>query len=192
MFIRGFKSWCETVAIQQRRELKLRSIDPIDPLLLAKHIGVKVWNAEDVPGLEPQYLKTLLIEDPDSWSAITLYILSTDLIILNSVHSPARRSSDLVHELSHILIGHEPSRVDISEDGLLMLNTYNKNQEDEANWLAGCLLLPRDALILIRQQGMDLKIAAKQYGVSQQMLRYRINVTGIEHQVKRLRVKKNS
>jgi Zn-dependent peptidase ImmA (M78 family) len=52
----------------------------------------------------------------------------------------------------------------------LILNTYDRQQEDEANWLAGSLLLPRDALIWIRKQRLDLQAAAREYGVIVQML----------------------
>lgn len=192
MFKRGFKSWCENVAIQQRRELNLRSVDPLDSRLLAKHLGIQVWSAEQVPGLDPESLRTLLREDPDSWSAVTICVGSKDLIILNSSHSGGRPASDLTHELSHILFGHEPARVDVTEDGLLMLNMYDRKQEEEANWLAGCLLLPRDALMLIRRERMDLKIAAKRYGVSLEMLQYRMNVTGVDYQLGRARRKGQS
>jgi hypothetical protein len=46
-----------------------------------------------------------------------------------------------MHELAHVIIGHEPARVDVTEGGSLILNTYNREQEDEADWLAGCLSL---------------------------------------------------
>jgi hypothetical protein len=187
VFRRGFKSWCENVAIQQRRELGVRAIDPLDPRLLARHLGIRVWTAEEVPGVEPQHLKTLLHDDSDSWSAATICVGSKDLIVLNSSHSPARQSSDLMHELSHVLLGHEPARVDVTEDGLLMLNTFDRLQEEEASWLAGCLLLPRNALMAIRGRGLDLRTAARNFGVSLDMLRYRMKVTGVEYQLARAR-----
>jgi Zn-dependent peptidase ImmA (M78 family) len=92
-----------------------------------------------------------------------------------------------MHELSHVLLGHEPARVDVTEDGLLMLNTFDRLQEEEANWLAGCLLLPRNALMAIRGRGLDLRTAARNFGVSLDMLRYRLNVTGVEYQLARAR-----
>ena len=94
-------------------------------------------------------------------------------------------ASDLVHEIAHILLGHKPARIDLTEEGSLMLSTYSRQQEDEANWLAGCLLLPREAIVLIRRQGMDPAVAARKYGTSMDMLRYRINVTGVDHQLAR-------
>ena len=187
MFTRGFKSWCENVAIQQRREVDLKAIDPLDPWRLAMHIGIEVWKPQDIPGIDPACLKTLLRTDPSSWSAVTLCVGETDLIILNSSHSKARQASDLTHELAHLLIGHSASRMDVSEDGFLILNTFDRQQEDEANWLAGCLLLPREAVVVIRKRGTDLAAAARSYGVSMEMLTYRINVTGVDFQVSRAR-----
>ncbi len=37
-----------------------------------------------------------------------------------------RRASDITHEIAHVIIGHEPARVDVTEDGLLMLHCYDK------------------------------------------------------------------
>lgn len=187
MFARGFKAWCENVAIQQRRDLDLQPTDPLDPWQLAKHLGIDVHTPSEIPGLDPACLETLLKEDPDSWSAVTISAGSKDVIILNSSHSGGRPASDLTHELAHILLGHEPARIDLTDDGVLMLSTYDKKQEEEANWLAGCLLLPRDALIVIRSQGVDSNTAARRYGVSRQMLIYRQNVTGVDYQLARVR-----
>lgn len=147
-----------------------------------------VRTVEEVPGLSPECMRILLHDDADSWSAVTLSANLKNLIILNSSHAQTRLASDLVHEIAHILIGHKPARIDLTEDGSLMLSTYGKQQEDEANWLAGCLLLPREALILIRRQQMDLPTAARKYGTSMAMLKYRISVTGVDYQLKRLSV----
>lgn len=185
MFNRGFKTSCENIARQQRRNLSLAPVDPINPRSLAKHLGIRVRTVEEVPGLSPNCVRTLLHEDADSWSAITLSANGKSIIILNSSHAPTRLASDLVHEIAHIMLGHKPARIDLTEDGSLMLSTYSRQQEDEANWLAGCLLLPRDALVLIRRQRLDLTAAARKYGTSMDMLRYRINVTGVDYQFKR-------
>lgn len=176
MFKRGFKSWCERVALQQRKELELQPADPLDPLLLARHLEIDVWTAREVPGLDDECLTVLTKKDSDSWSAITISTGIKDLIIVNSSHLDGRRASDIMHEIAHIIIGHEPARVDVTEDGLLILSSYNKLQEEEAKWLSGCMLLPREALLLIRRQKMAPEAAAKRYGVSVPMLTYRQNV----------------
>jgi Zn-dependent peptidase ImmA (M78 family) len=187
VFARGFKTWCETIALQHRRTLKLQPVDPLRPEAVASSLGVPVYGIEEIPGLDPQVLRTLLHEDPDSWSAVTITNGRKSVIILNSSHSGGRPASDLMHELAHVIIGHTPARVDVTEDGALILNTYDRQQEDEANWLAGSLLLPREALMWIRRQGLDPQAAARDYGVSMQMLQYRLNVTGVDQQLQRTR-----
>jgi hypothetical protein len=187
VFARGFKTWCETAALLQRKAIGLSPTEPLNPHRLAKHLGIDVVGAEEVPGVDGETLQVLLKEDPDSWSAITVSVGSRDLIILNSSHSGGRPASDLTHELAHILIGHVPARVDVTEDGLLILNTYDKTQEEEANWLAGCLLLPREALLHIRRRRLNDGTASSEYGVSLAMLRFRFNVSGVDFQLKRAR-----
>jgi hypothetical protein len=189
VFERGFKTWCEHVSIQQRRDLNLSPTDPLDPRRLAELLNVKVWTAEDVPDLDPEYLQTLLYEDSSSWSAVTLKVGLQTLTIVNSSHSKARQSSDLMHELAHLIIGHEPSRIDVSEDGLLILHTFEKKLEDEANWLAGCLLLPRDALMFARKQKFSDKEIQSKYGVSADMLQYRLRMSGVDFQMNRAKAK---
>lgn len=181
MFARGFKAWCEKVAARHRSGLGLEPTDPLDPRALANHLGVQVWGADEVPGLDPRWLRILLNDEAESWSAVTLHENHKRLIIVNTAHRGGRPASNLAHELAHILLDHQPGRVDVSEDGLMLLNTYAAQQEDEARWLAGCLLLPREALV--RCAGMNLEVAAKRYGVSVKMLRYRLDVTGVNMQM---------
>jgi len=186
VFTRGFKSWCENVALQVRRDLRLRAFDPLNPWALAEHLQIKVWNANQIPGLDPTCVEILFREDPDSWSAITLYIETTALVILNPSHSGGRPASDLTHELAHILLGHKAARIDVSEYGF-MLNTYDRQQEEEADWLSGCLLLPREALLFLRRQQMDQITVRQTYGVSGEMFQYRLNVTGVDRQLKQVK-----
>jgi hypothetical protein len=183
VFARGFKTWCENTAIHHRRAIGLQPAEPLTPEALASHLGVAVWRAREVPGVPEHALRVLLEEDPDSWSALTVHAGGRTVIILNSSHRGGRPASDITHELAHVILGHQPARVDVSEDGLLILNTFDRVQEDEANWLAGCLLLPRDALLQIRRNGTALAIAARHYGVSLDMLQYRLSVTGVDYQL---------
>jgi len=190
VLIRGFKSWCENVSVQIRKDLTISPMEPVDVKSLSNWLGIEIRSPNQIPGLESKWTDVLLKSDPAAWSAVTLATNSKTWIIVNSSHSKARQASDLTHELSHLLIGHEAARVDISPDGLLMLSTYNRDQEDEANWMAGCLLLPREALGFIIRQQVDFETAAKKYGVSRDMLRWRINVTGVQRQFTHGRNKK--
>lgn len=185
--VKGFKSSCESVSHQLRKKLELKETDPLDPYLLAKYLNIKIITPKEIPGLTDHDLKILLNDGSDSWSAVTLSINGQQTIILNSSHSPARTSSDLMHEISHILLGHTPSAIDVTEEGLLMLNIFNSEQEKEADWMSGTLLLPREALVLIKRKKWDSQITKSIYKVSDHMLNFRLNITGVNAQFSRIR-----
>jgi Zn-dependent peptidase ImmA (M78 family) len=179
---RGFKAWCERVAQQYRGELGLGETAPLSPWALAKRKGILVWTPRQIPGLPNEVVDHLLNHASSNWSAATLSHAGTDLIILNSSHVAGRRSNDLMHELSHIICGHKAARVDVSEDGLLVLKSYDAVQEEEADLLAATLLLPRVALVEIKERGLSSAAAAKEYGVSTQLLTMRLNRSGVNRQ----------
>jgi Zn-dependent peptidase ImmA (M78 family) len=184
VFKRGFKSWCENTSVSLRTELNLGSADALDPYKLAAHLNIIVWKLEEIPGV-PVECVTVLLADSDSWSAATVRVGIRNAVILNSGHSPARMNSDFMHELSHLVLAHTAARVDISEDGILLLSNYDRVQEDEANWLAGCLLLPRESLYLARRKRLSVEAISAQYGASKDMVNFRLNVTGVDHHLRR-------
>jgi Zn-dependent peptidase ImmA (M78 family) len=89
-----------------------------------------------------------------------------------------------MHELSHIILGHKPSQiVFLTPDSKIALRDYNQDLEEEAIWLSGCLLLPREALIFIRRSGLSDSKACHRYGVSSNLLTFRMNMTGVNYQI---------
>lgn len=185
MFERGFKTWCEKYATDKRKELGLSASAPLDTRALAKHLNVRVWTPSDVLDLSSSSLDVLLRNDgktPSCWSAVTVIAGGRVVVILNSSHSPARQASDLTHELAHRIRGHDAQEVEVSAEGLMLLKSYDKLQEEEADWLSGCLLLPRDALLAIKKRRLDDAVAATEYGVSMRMLSYRMARTGVNRQ----------
>lgn len=189
-FRRGFKTWCERTAMGFRRDLQLAAFGPLDPRELARHLNILVWTPQEVArlgNLAKVHLDQLLKHDPSSWSAVTLALTPHKLIIINSRHAPVRQNSDLMHELAHLILEHEPARVDMTHERLLILDTYDKTQEDEANWLAGALLVPRDALLDFLPRNPQSEDAALHFNVSTQMLEWRRRTTGIDIQLRRRR-----
>jgi len=182
-FERGFKTRCENLAATVRKELSQSNAAPLSVADLASHLGVQLIEPREIPGLSEKALSALLRTDCDDWSALTIGEGSSGaLIVYNPTHSPARQASDLAHEIAHLLLRHTPSTMMFSPDGSWTLRTFNPQQEDEANWLAGCLLLPRAALESVLRQGRDDEAIATDYGVSLQMVRYRKGVTGVNRQ----------
>jgi Zn-dependent peptidase ImmA (M78 family) len=185
VFERGFKTWCEKYSVEKRAALGLAAAAPLDTRALAAHLGVRVWTPHDVAGLSQKSLDVLLRNDgvtPSCWSAVTLVVGPKVVVILNSSHSPARQASDLTHELAHRIRGHAAQEVDVTPEGLMLLKSYDKAQEEEADWLAGCLLLPREALTAIKRRRLDDAQASALYGVSIKMLQYRLAKTGVNRQ----------
>lgn len=183
---RGFKSRCEEMSKSLRAELRLGAAEPLTPNQLASYLDVSIWPVTDL-GLENKDLKQLLVVDGDSWSAITVSFAGRDAIVTNPRHRKGRFSSDVMHELAHLLLGHEPTKVYVVGGADLALREYDQPKEREADWLAGALLLPRGALLAIAHRNLDDKTVSREYGVSRQMLRFRLNVTGVRRQVERQR-----
>jgi hypothetical protein len=182
LFERGFKAWCERTAQEMRGIVGVRAGDPLEPQNLAISLGLEVRSASEVAGLSTASARILFSEDSDGWSAITICVGRRKRIILNPIHSPGRQASDLMHELAHHILNHAPGTAGISTEGLLLTHQYDRKQEAEADWLAGCLLLPRSALVSIKKRRLEPDIAAQTYGVSRAMLRYRLDITGVNYQ----------
>jgi Zn-dependent peptidase ImmA (M78 family) len=183
---RGFKAEAERHAEAARADLSLGKNDPIDPWQFAEHLGVFVLNVENV-GLEEKHANQLLNIDPGSWSGFTIKEGPNHFVLLNPKHPLTRQRNTMMHELSHIKLHHRAQRVEISESGsgLMLLSDYPADQEDEADWLAGALLLPRDALYSHRASGKSAQQIADFYGVSKELCNWRLRMTGIEFQLKR-------
>jgi Zn-dependent peptidase ImmA (M78 family) len=174
----GFKTWCETTALFYRKELRLQKHSPLYASALAGHLGIKLITPMEIPGLDKEYIHVLLKSESDSWSAVTLCNGASNIIIYNPSKPVSRRSNDIMHELSHIIIGHKAQLVH-SFDAGLFLRHYDKFQEEEADCLAATLLLSRDALRMIASSGWPIREAAKKYVVSVALLSMRMNVSGV-------------
>ncbi|MBT5376327.1 MAG: ImmA/IrrE family metallo-endopeptidase [Nitrospinaceae bacterium] len=183
-FRRGFKSQCERRAVEVRKDLGLSKIAPLKAFDLAKHFGITVWSTEEIAGLSPEDQKNLTSEDNDSWSALTIRMGINNLVIYKNGQSFPRTNSVIMHELSHIILGHELADACISNDGSFAPSNFNQEQEEEANWLGGTLLLPRPLLLYIRQKNMNNQEVREIYGVSEAMLIWRVRMTGVDSQMK--------
>ena len=183
---RGFKSKAETLAEEARCGLGLQPIDQLDPWRYADFLEVAVVGAESLD-LSPEHARQLLEVDPDSWSGLTLGHAGGTMVVLNSAQVRERQCSTLMHELAHIRLGHVPATVQLSETGMLLLSDYSDEQEDEADWLMGALLLPRVALLRARGAGKSTEQIARSYAVSKDLCIWRLRMTGVDRQLRNRR-----
>ncbi len=183
MLRRGFKSQCERRSVELRRSLTRRPIEPLSATAVAEYYHVTVWHPHDIVGIPINDLQHLLGPGREEWSGFTLRIGGRHLVVLNSAQSTRRQNSVLMHELAHIILGHELASAMLTGAGDFVPSTYNQEQEDEAAWLGGTLLLPRPALLWMRRQRLSDEEAATHFGVSPDLLRWRIRMTGIDYQL---------
>jgi hypothetical protein len=187
MFRRGFKTWAERTSLRVRENLRLSPSSPLDPYKLAELLAVSVVTPSDLAELPQDIQRRLIGDHRDCWSAITVSDGCGHLVVVNPSHARTRLNSSLSHEIAHIILGHEPSMMFMSPNSGMALRTHSEEQEEEAGWLSGCLLLPRDALVLARRTGQPDDDVCLEYGVSPSMLRFRLNVTGVNTQLRRTR-----
>ncbi len=180
-FTRGFKKQSEEKAIFFRRELGLHPYDPLPAQRLSEYLNIKILTPSEILEKTSDCYKILI--SSKEWSALTLPCMSGNRIIIhNNKNSKYRQESDLMHELAHVICEHETPdnrRIDGFE---ILLRNYNEQQEKEAEWLGGCLQLPRDALVWHIKRNLSVKEIAEVFSASQTMVRFRINSTGVNRQ----------
>ena len=182
---RGFKAWCERAAADYRRAVGVPPTGPLDPRRLAARLKVRVTTPHGIPTLSPSALRQLTEVDPGSWSAVTLVRDDARLVILNSAHSEARQRSSLAHELAHLLLNHTADRALLPNAGLLFRGSFDREQEEEADWFAGCLLAPRDGLVSASRRSPSEKALAARFEVSEALIAWRLKTTGVLRQIRR-------
>lgn len=181
---RGFKAEAERLAERTRTQLGVTPAEPAEVRALARHLNVEVVPADAL--IDRQKLQDLETAQEGAFSAATFH-LSKDrvVIVCNPLNDPARTKSDIAHELAHILLGHQVRELQTIAGHTFF--TCDPEQEEEANWLAGCLLLPRPVLLREAFAGATAETIATRYQVSLHMARFRLNTSGVLMQVRRAR-----
>jgi Zn-dependent peptidase ImmA (M78 family) len=179
---RGFKSECESIAAVVRAEMGLAAHAPLDSRDLADHLDIPLHPLSSLSGIGNGVAAAIRHVQTNTTvlSAMTIFPewpRRRRVVIFNDANSDARQNSDVAHELSHGLLLHEPSHAIVKG-----CRDYSKADEEEAAWLSGCLLVPREAALVVAMANTPMGIAAVEYGVSTQMMTYRVNSTGARKQ----------
>ncbi len=176
---RGFRAEAERISIGLRADLGLQPIDPLPLDSAALSCGVRVISAGAL--VQVERLTELERIQAFAFSACTLDIRGQPVIVFNPLRSEPRQRSDVAHELSHLLLKHDLT--EIREVGGVPFRTCRAEQEEEATTLGGTLLLPRALLIRATARGQEIADIARTYGVTTDMVRFRVNTTGGSPQV---------
>lgn len=177
-FKRGFKTFAEKKSVELRTELGIKPSYPLSALKLADHLNVQILFPHQIPEMDPATLNCLSKGNNSSWSGVALRISEKLLIIVNDSHSKPRQESSIMHELAHVICNHEMGQFSHLSHGI-SLRDYDEEMEKEAEWLGGCLQLPRVALHYHHKvYGNSVKEIAEKFNASQDMVKFRLSVCG--------------
>ncbi|MCW5960974.1 MAG: ImmA/IrrE family metallo-endopeptidase [Pyrinomonadaceae bacterium] len=175
----------EIKAIGLRDFAGLRSDeDHLDPFLLADYAKLLVAPFEAVePLLTAETKKHLIGEGKDKWSGGACSHTLPDgkkLIILNPTHAKNRQNATLMEEISHVFLGHKPSRLAIettNSQGKAIARDYHAEIEEEAYSVGAAALVPYSALRRMIESGKTSAQIAKHFRVSRQLVEFRIKIS---------------
>src|SRR5688572_22420808 len=171
---RGFKSEAHEIAREVRRELGIELAAPLDMWTLAAHLEIPVLTLTSYRLVEPVAVRHFTVVESGAFSGVTVFDRRKRCIVYNDRHARTRQASDLAHELAHALLQHAPGAA-LNDQGCRI---WPAAYEEEANWLGAVLLVSEEAALSVVRRGLSLQEAAAEYGISEQMMRWRLNATG--------------
>ena len=180
-FPRGFKARANDIALGLRRQAGLFNTAPLDPRDIFQRLSVQIVPLSEFRSACPSETEALLSHS-GGFSAMLLPVgQGKRVVIHNDSHSPRRQVSNLAHELAHVLLAH-PGEVVCMGD---LSRRADSLAEAEAAHLGGCILVSNQAAHRIAFSGVDSCIAADSYGVSKDMITYRLKMSGALKRVRR-------
>lgn len=182
----GFKTEANRLARAVRKDLGLDAEAPLDPWKLGDFLGVEIFPLSSLSEL-PAEIEHFMQVEPSALSAVTVFRGRKRAIVHNDGHLAGRQANNIAHELAHALLMHEPAPALT----ILGCRKWDPVVEDEANWLGPALLVSDEAALHIVKEQMTHKQAAALYGVSEEVIRMRLNVTGARRRALRPAVAKS-
>ncbi len=155
----------------------------LDPFKLAAYANLLVISFDQVEALSDSAREHLLGTGKDMWSGGAASQKLPDgrkLIILNPTHGKNRHNATLMEEISHVFLGHKPSRLAVkakNKKGETIARDYNAEIEEEAYATGAAALVPYRGLKKMILSGKTSAEIARHYGVSRALVDYRIKIS---------------
>jgi hypothetical protein len=156
---------------------------PLDPFRLASFANLLVVAFEDIKGLTPEVRAHLLGDASEKWSGGACSLPLPDgrkLVILNPNHGRMRTNATLMEEVSHVFLGHRPSRLKVvaeTASGQTVAREYRKSDEEAAYGTGAAALVPFAALKKFVLEGQTSTEIGRHFRVSRELVEYRLKVT---------------
>lgn len=173
-----FIDWVERKGKMLRRIVALSPTDVLDPFKLANTMGIEIFTPCDIVGFSEKSIDLLEGPEGDAWSAGAMWTPVGIAVVMNPSHALTRQRATLMEELAHIHLNHKMSQLTINENGVAM-RSYIKKYETEAYWVGAAALLPREVMLLGKNNRMSSRMVARQYVVSDKLVKFRENVTRV-------------
>jgi len=173
----------ELYALGFRDFADVRPDVPLDPFRLARFANLLVVSFDQIKGLNPDVREHLLGEASEKWSGGACSIPLPDgrrIVILNPNHGRMRTNATLMEEVSHVFLGHRPSRLKVvaeTASGRTISREYRKADEEAAYATGAAALVPFSALRRFLFEGQTSQQIAKHFHVSRELVEYRLKVT---------------
>jgi hypothetical protein len=183
----------EIKAIGLREFAGLRRDDErLNPFDLAKYANLLVASFEQIePFLTEETKQHLLTDASDKWSGGACSQKLPDgrkLIILNPTHGANRQNATLMEEISHVFLGHKPSRLEVknyNKEGKVIARDYHAEIEEEAYSVGAAALVPYSALRRFVLRGKSSREIARHFNVSRELVEYRMKVSRLWDEYKK-------
>jgi hypothetical protein len=150
-----------------------------DPTELAPQVGLTLAPVT-FQGLSPDELRHLRTQGRSRWSGGVYPEPLPDgsyLCMLNPDDPPRRGRITLMEEICHRYFNHEPTKLVIRADGLLVRD-FNDAQEKQAFGVGAAVLMPWSLFFPRLNKGMSSVELSEQFDVTTQLVEYRIKITG--------------
>jgi hypothetical protein len=173
----------ELNALGFRDFARVRAGAPLDPFRLAKFAKLLVVDFDQIKGLSAAAREHLLGAASEKWSGGACSLPLRDgkrVVILNPNHGRMRTNATLMEEVSHVFLGHQPSRLKVvaeTESGRTISREYRKADEEAAYATGAAALVPFSALRRFVLEGQTSRQIAKHFHVSRELVEYRLKVT---------------
>lgn len=161
-----------------------RDDEPLDPFQLAYYAKLFVASFDQIePFLTEETKKHLTGDGKNSWSGGAASHTLPDgrkLIILNPTHGANRHHATLMEEISHVFLGHKPSRLSVetrNKNGEIIARDYNHAIEEEAYSTGAAALVPYTALKRMVNEGKTVRQIARHFNVSRALVEFRIKIS---------------
>jgi Zn-dependent peptidase ImmA (M78 family) len=177
----GFRQYAVDLTIKVRKRLGLSPFDRLDPWQLADLYDLPIVALDQVPAA-PSTIRHFSVTNSSRLSGMLLTAAGQQVILINPAHGGERIASTITHEVSHCILRHD-STLRLTGDDKCLLG--DADQEEEANWLGGELLVPQAAARQLVFRGVAQADAAAFYGVSVEMVRWRMNICGARQILRR-------